>query len=244
MYKDYGPEINEFYNVDISLLKQILGEKLHYHVAVGNVDSINPFDQAVIDIYPYFKPRSKVLDCGSGWGGPGRMLKEDLNCDVTEVTVSTYQAEYSQKFFPTIVGNLNCWQPTEYYDIALFMESYTHMTPQALLNIKDHVKILVMKDTLTIGDSFDIPHWYSKIRTKEMFCNEIEAAGFKIKELKIQPFNFAKTAEYWNNNLLKLNIDKLPKHIQLLKDYCTDYKRYPIKYDNRLRSITIYATKI
>lgn len=244
MYTDYGSEINEFYNVDISLLKQVLGEKLHYHVATGNFDPTNPFDQAIIDLYPYFEPGSKVLDCGSGWGGPACMLKKDLNCDVTGVTISSYQVEHTKDLFETILANCNDWKPTKYYDTAFFMESYTHMTPQAILNIKDNVQNLVMKDTLTIGDSFDIPHWYSKIRTKEMFCNEIEAAGFQIKEFKIEHSYLAPSIEYWNNNLLKLNIDVLPMHLSLIKEFCNDYQRAATRYDTLLGSITIYATKI
>lgn len=243
MYKDYGPEINEFYNVDISLLKQILGEKLHYHAATGNYNSENIFDQAVIDMYPYLTPGSRILDCGSGWGGPGRMIKEDLNCDVTGVTVSTYQAEYSQTFFPTIVGNLNCWQPTEYYDTAIFVESYAHMTPQVLINIKDYVQNLIIKDSLTTRDSFDIPSWYLKIRTKEMYYEEIEAAGFEIKEFKTEYGHLGPSYEYWYNNLLKFDDRLLPYSLKQLKILCKNYKKNKTWFDNYFGSNLIYATK-
>ena len=242
MYKLHGPDVNEFYNMDISMLKQVLGEKLHYHYATGNYDPANPFDQAIIDLYPYFKPGSRVLDCGCGWGGPARMLKEDLNCDVTGVTVSTYQAQHCQNFFKTITADFNHWHPTEYYDTAFFMESYVHMIPQALINIKDHVQNIVMKDTLTTTNEYDITQWYSKIRTKEMYYEEFDAAGFEIKEFKVEHDYLEPCTTYWYNNLLKFDIGQLPTQLRLLHDLCIMYRTNPSGLGH-LGSITVYATR-
>ena len=62
--------------------KDIFGQRAHFHWAVPS-DTNDPFDQAVIDLFPYIKPNSKILDCGCGWGGPGRIIQEHLNCEVT-----------------------------------------------------------------------------------------------------------------------------------------------------------------
>lgn len=237
-------ELNVFFNMDISLLKQIFGKDLHYHFATGIYDPENPFAQAVIDLLPYFKYESNVLDCGSGWGGPARILQEKLNCNVTGVTVSSEQAKYSAEFFTTITADLHDYHPAEHYDTALFLESYCHLNNpvQVLTNLKDSVDALVIKD-FVYPTFFDETQWHVKVHTQDMFITDLETAGFEIKEFKIE-YNFIKnSAIYWLNNLNKLNLDinTLPKQLQLLHQFSIDFLS-PNKFGD-LGSCTIYATK-
>ena len=71
--------------------KKVIGEDLNYHVGWGEGDI---FYNAVEHLYQFIKTKSTVLDCGCGWGGTGKALKRDLNCDVTGVTISKVQSDY------------------------------------------------------------------------------------------------------------------------------------------------------
>jgi len=233
--------LDQFYSIDIPLLKQIFGDKLHYHFATGNCSVDNPFDQAVIDLFPYIKENSTVLDCGCGWGGPARLLQEQLNCSVTGVTISTSQALYCRDFFEVDTADLHDYIPTKHYDTALFMESYTHLIDSAkvLSNIKDNVNSIIIKDY--ISDVVrEIPEWHMKLRTKELFYHELESLGFKVNYFNVNN-NFSKAGiDYWYNNLVKFDISQLPTHLKLLYELCNHVRSNGFGV---FRSCTIYASR-
>jgi cyclopropane fatty-acyl-phospholipid synthase-like methyltransferase len=116
--------IDNFYSYNsINSWIKFLGNKLHYHFGIFTDPNVDPFDKAVFELFKYIPANSKVLDCGCGWGGPGKLLKEKLNCYVTGITISKTQSEFI-KDFPVIHADLNFFKPHNYYDVALFIESF------------------------------------------------------------------------------------------------------------------------
>lgn len=118
-------DLDEFYSEnDIESWKMVVGEDLHYHLGSRSEGDI--FEQTIRNLYQYIPDNSKILDCGCGWGGPAKMLMKEKNCSITGVTISKSQAEYITEF-PVILDDLQIFVPTERYDVALFVESLTHV---------------------------------------------------------------------------------------------------------------------
>jgi len=219
-------DMDNFYSMDENILKHVFGDKLHYHWPIGNDANIG-FDQAVIDLFPYIKYNSKILDCGCGWGGPARLLKERLNCEVTGVTISKSQAKYCEDIIDVVHKDLHDYYPTQQYDTALFMESYTHLTDGAkvLNNIKGNVQEIVIKD-YCMPETIYHENWHMTIRSEKMFYSELESAGYKIKEFYTEPILWDMGINYWYNNLIEFDIEKLPRQLQILYNFCMHYKTY------------------
>ena len=84
--------IEQFYDeTSPEIWKRVIGEDLHYHYGWGEGDI---FFNAVKHLYQFIEEKSSVLDCGCGWGGTGKVLKRDLDCNVLGVTNSVVQADY------------------------------------------------------------------------------------------------------------------------------------------------------
>ena len=133
--------IDNFYSENsIDDWKLILGENLHYHA--GSQSDKDIFEQAVKNLFCYIPKKSKILDCGCGWGGPAKLLINELECDVTGVTISEQQQKFIDQFV-VYHADLNQYIPHEYYDIALFVESFCHLKQpeQVLHNFKNKVGI-------------------------------------------------------------------------------------------------------
>ena len=227
--------------VSSSVMEIVLGEKMHYHYGVPS-DENDPFDQTIIDLFPYIPENSKVLDCGCGWGGPARLLKTKLNCSVTGVTISKSQYEYI-KDFEVIHADLETFIPSEKYDVALFIESYTHVFESfdMLKTFYDNVNSLVIKDFVSDFCDGD-PKWSMKVRTKEQFIDEIENSGYIIKEYyEIKDF-FQPTIDFWMDNMKKINPNDIRGHLKELYNLCYWYKNYNKKNPN-INQCVIYATK-
>lgn len=235
------------------MAKIVFGEKAHFHWGTSG-QSANPFDQAVIDIFPYIKPNSTVLDCGCGWGGPGRMLQEQLNCDVTGVTISKVQADYANQFFPTYHADLHNFKPDQHYDVAIFFESYFHLKhgDQVLKNLQNHVDQIIIKD-FTIPDEFsrELPLWHGKCRSKQEFFLEIESAGFTVIEFNnpvIENY-YQATMDHWIEGLEKLDLSTLPVLMDTVQNLCLQYQTmktlddYEREYKDCQYACTIHATK-
>jgi hypothetical protein len=199
---------------------KFLGDKLHYHFGVFTEPNNDPFDQAVIELFKYIPEKSKILDCGCGWGGPGKLLKEKLNCDITGITISKTQSEFI-KDFPVIHADLNYFILDKEYDIAIFIESFTHIVNpyKVLLNFKNYVKSIVIKDYISETRN-SIPSWNMYIRNKDTYHKIIENAGYEIKEFKIH-YSFSKESlKIWRNNLKKLKPEEITGQLKLLEMFC------------------------
>lgn len=236
-------DLDDFYSKEsIELWETVLGPKMHYHFGIPNTQN-DPFDQALINFFPHIPNGSKVLDCGCGWGGPGKFLKERLNCDVTGVTISKTQSEYI-KDFKTIHSDLHDFIPQEHYDIAIFIESYTHLdnTKMILDNFKNKVDNIIIKDYLCI-DYVLLEEWNMHLRTKNMFLNELESSGYQVtyfNEIK----NFWQPGiDFWYNGLMKLNPMDIRGQLKGLFQLC-----YRVKFMNytipELSQCEIHATRL
>lgn len=233
-------DLDHYYSFnDIEVWKTVLGEKMHYHYAVKSKEN-DPFDQAVIDLFKFIKPGSKILDCGCGWGGPANLIKEKLNCDVTGVTISKSQSEYI-KNFPVFHEDLNHFIPSKKYDIAIFIESFTHIINSAsmLKHYYNNVDSILIKDFVS-DELIDLPLWNMLTRTKTIFVNELEQAGYIVKDYReIQ--NFMQPAlDIWMKNLAKLDQSLIVGHIKQLLDLCHKYRNH--RYDS-VSQCVIYATR-
>ena len=237
-------DLNSYYSDDPRLWEIVLGPKMHYHFLSPNTTDNDPFDQVIIDLFPYIPKNSTVLDCGCGWGGTGNLLIKERNCSVTGVTISRAQAEYI-KNFKTICSDLHDFIPTEHYDVALFVESYTHLNePERVLsNIKSNINSVVIAD-LTYKNYGISKNWNIHQRTNEMYIKELEASGFKIKEFIEMPFSSEKSLDFYFKNLIKLNPKDITGHFKQLFEIC--YKSKFQKGDPNLEPLQchIYATRV
>ena len=110
----------EFYSESIDVWKKILGQDLHYHIGWGEGDI---FYNAIEYLYQFIGEDKKVLDCGCGWGGSGKVLQRDLNCKVTGNTNSLTQYDYIKN---NILMNvkftaLHNYLPEDKFDAAIFI---------------------------------------------------------------------------------------------------------------------------
>jgi cyclopropane fatty-acyl-phospholipid synthase-like methyltransferase len=234
-------DLNDFYSADTKLWKAILGEKMHYHYAVYSKVN-DPFDQAIINLFPFIQNKSKVLDCGCGWGGPGRLIQKKLDCEVTGITISKSQYEYIQDF-KVLYEDLETFAPDKKYDVAIFIESYTHLQESSsmLKRFYNNVDSILIKDFVAPYEE-EIPKWKMRIRTKSLFIQELKNAGYQIKEYyEIENF-FQPAIDFWMENLMRLKPIYITGHIKELFDLCSWYK-YEEDKTPGLKQCVIYATK-
>ena len=234
--------LDNFYSVNpIDLWRIVLGDKLHYHHAV-NSNVNDPFDQAIFDLFPYIKPGSSVLDCGCGWGAPGRLLQKELGCDVTGVTIAKQQAKYINDF-GVIHADLHKFIPKKKYNLALFIESYAHLNDhkKVLNNICNMVDELLIKDFVS---DFPVKNdaWNLNINTKQTIFEQIESAGYKIIEYH-EITDFAQPSmKYWYENLLKidpiLRTGQFKELWALCDGYMNNHLRLPF-----IKQYILYAKK-
>ena len=100
-------EVDEFYDDTLpETWKKVIGNDLHYHVGWGDGDILY---NAVRHLYQFIDTNSSVLDCGCGWGGTGKVLKRDMDCEVTGVTISQVQSDYilDNNLFPVVLSDLH-----------------------------------------------------------------------------------------------------------------------------------------
>jgi len=180
-------------------------------------------DYSIMEMYKFIPENSKVLDCGCGWGGPARLLIKDLNCDVTGVTVSEQQANYI-KDFKVIHSDLHDLELTEQYDVALFVESYSHLhDPVSVLkNLSFFVDKIIIRDYINLQGNFVKydSKWKMTIGDKSKYTHDLNRAGFTVKNFEIRPHSYQPEAGLWLNNILQLDEKDITGQIKLLYEYC------------------------
>jgi hypothetical protein len=235
--------LDKFYSENpLEVWKIVLGEKMHYHMAVDN-EEYDPYDYAVMQLFDYIKPNSEILDCGCGWGGPARLLKEKLNCNITGVTISEQQYNYITDF-KVIHSDLHDFVPNEMYNTALFIESYTHLNDpkKVLSNIKNNVNELVIKDFVSdIHRTF--PEFKLSVSTYKEHKDNIESAGFEIVQYKTLPFIHQPSIDYLINNLNQLPEHELYGHIGELNKLCSFIKSISQNAHMLINQCIIHAVK-
>lgn len=213
--------LDEFYSEnEFDIWKTILGDKLHYHL--GSKSSGDIFDQAIINLFPHIENKSKVLDCGCGWGGPARVLIDKLNCNVTGVTVSEKQA-HSIIDFPVHHCDLNYYNLIEFYDVAIFVESFCHFKNPINILKKLHSNIgkIIIKDYVWNCEWYN-ENWGMYMRPKSSYVNILKKSSYEIIKINLDDTtDVVSSCEYWMNNIKKLDENLINGQVKKLKDLCT-----------------------
>ena len=216
-------EVDEFYDDTLpEIWKKVIGNDLHYHVGWGEGDILY---NAVKHLYQFIDKKSSVLDCGCGWGGTGKVLKRDLDCEVTGVTISQVQSDYisDNNLFPVVLSDLHDYIPDKIYDVCLFVESFCHLkSPQKVLyNISGSTDKIILREYHMKSNEHPkryVDNWLMNIYHIDEICSFFGELDFKLtyKE-EHYDYSLEPTVEYWLQNLDKVDSIEKTKHIQLLE---------------------------
>ncbi len=216
-------EVDEFYDDTLpEIWKKVIGNDLHYHVGWGDGDILY---NAVKHLYQFIDKKSSVLDCGCGWGGTGKVLKRDMDCEVTGVTISQVQSDYisDNNLFPVVLSDLHDYTPDKIYDVCLFVESFCHLkSPQKVLsNISNSTNKIILREyhmKLNEHPKKYVDNWLMNIYHLDEICSFFGELDFKLTyEEEHYDYSLEPTVEYWLQNLDKLDSIEKTKHIQLLE---------------------------
>ena len=216
-------EVDEFYDDTLpETWKKVIGNDLHYHVGWGDGDILY---NAVKHLYQFIDKKSSVLDCGCGWGGTGKVLKRDMDCEVTGVTISQVQSDYisDNNLFPVVLSDLHDYTPDKIYDVCLFVESFCHLkSPQKVLsNISESTNKIILREYHMKSNEHPkkyVDNWLMNIYHLDEICSFFGELDFKLTyEEEHYDYSLEPTVEYWLQNLDKLDSIEKTKHIQLLE---------------------------
>ena len=213
--------VSEFYDdTSPAIWKRVIGEDLHYHVGWGEGDILY---NAIQYLYQFIDQGSSVLDCGCGWGGTGKVLKRDLDCDVTGVTISKVQSDYIEqnKLFDVVHDDLHNFIPQKKYDVILFVESFCHLkNPNMVLNnLRNISNKIVLREYHMKNDILPeryIDNWLMNIYNKDMIVSMFD--GYNLTHEKEHYVDALEpTLNLWLDNLSKLDKNLKTKHIDILE---------------------------
>ena len=216
-------EVNEFYDdTSPEIWKKVIGNDLHYHVGWGDGDILY---NAIKHLYQFIDEESKILDCGCGWGGTGKVLKRDMNCDVTGVTISQVQSDYisDNNLFPVVLSDLHDYVPNRNYDVCLFVESFCHLkNPKMVLNnLVEHTKKFIIREYHLKTNGYPqkyIDNWLMNIYTKDELSCFFTELDYEMTYFE-EHYNEAlePTLDLWLHNLDKVDNIEKTEHIKLLE---------------------------
>lgn len=221
LYDDTSPEV----------WKKVIGNDLHYHVGWGEGDILY---NAVKHLYQFIDKGSKVLDCGCGWGGPAKVLKRDLHCDVTAVTNSPVQYDFITDNVPVdvILCDLQDYRPTKKYDCGIFIESFCHLKnpEQVIENIKESCDKIIVRDYILKEQNYPtkyLDNWLMTIYYHEEITSVFENQGYRLTyEENHYKEGLNPTVNYWLSNLEQIDEDDKTSHIKLLEKSARYLKKY------------------
>ena len=118
--------ITKFYNDDPDVWATILGPERHYHHGFffGDENLEAACQTSTRLLYPVIKRGARVLDIGSGWGGPGHQITRELGASIVGITSSPSQQDVCE--FPVELGNFDKELPAGRFDVAIAVESLEH----------------------------------------------------------------------------------------------------------------------
>tara|TARA_B100000427_G_scaffold328511_1_gene341786 strand:+ start:2378 stop:3112 length:735 start_codon:yes stop_codon:yes gene_type:complete len=215
--------VGEFYDdTSPEVWKKAIGEDLHYHVGWGEGDILY---NAIEYLYPFIGRDSKVLDCGCGWGGPAKVLKRDLNCEVTGVTISKVQYDYVKSNVPIeiIYSDLHDYNPNDRFDVCLFIESFCHLENplKVLYNIRDCSNKIILREYHLKSDDYPkkyVDSWLMNIYKKDEMISLFDKIGFKLTfDENHYDYSLEPTLNYWLDNLKKIDNSEKTHHINTLE---------------------------
>lgn len=236
-YSDTSPEI----------WKKIIGEDLHYHIGWGDGDIMY---NSISYLYQFIEPKSKILDCGCGWGGPAKVIERDLNCDITAITNSKVQFEYilnNLQKIKVINKDLHEYDPSENFDIALFIESFCHLNnPERVLkNISSKVNKIILREyylkkNLKENKKY-LNKWSMRLYEKEYLIDLFNKNGFVITYYDDHyRYSLETTLNFWIKNLNKIENKYKTNHIKTLEIS----SKYLYKYINNILDTVELSTFI
>ena len=215
--------VSEFYDdTSPKTWQKVIGEDLHYHVGWGEG---NIFYNAVKHLYQFIEPKSTILDCGCGWGGTGKVLKRDLNCDVTGVTISKVQSDYinDNNLFTVILEDLHDFKPVRKFDACIFIESFCHLNEptKVLNNLVGHTNKFILREYHLKADNISKKYfdsWLMNIYSKKELTSSFKELDFKLTYFE-EHYDYAlePTLDLWLHNLSKIDRIEKTKHIELLE---------------------------
>lgn len=237
---------------DFDTWKKVLDENMSYHNGEeGPTENI--FDNTVLNAFKYFKDVKTVLDVGSGWGGPARILKNHLGLQVTCLTNGEAgQIDILQKDFEVLYQDANAWDSNRQWDMVVFFESFCHMKNETFGKFAKNANKILIKDCVhgsLVKDQYD-KNWEMNFRSKDTWYKIIEKEGFLIKDFIInqkESYISYNSAIFWLNNILRYEKEErrlVTGQIKKLKYLCLA----TIDNSHKLRKpkafyCTIYAEK-
>ena len=216
-------EVDEFYDDTLpEIWKKVIGNDLHYHVGWGEGAILY---NAVKHLYQFIDKKSSVLDCGCGWGGTGKVLKRDMDCQVTGVTISQVQSNYisDNNLFPVVLSDLHDFTTDNIYDVCLFVESFCHLkSPQKVLsNISNVTDKIILREYHMKSNEHPkkyVDNWLMNIYHIDEICSFFGELDFKLTyQEEHYDYSLEPTVEFWLQHLDKLDNIEKTKHIQLLE---------------------------
>ncbi len=215
--------IKEFYSDEsIDVWKKVIGQDLHYHVGWGDGDI---FYNAIEHLYQFIGENKKVLDCGCGWGGTGKVLQRDKSCDVTGITNSPIQYEYIKDNIPMNVEliDLHEYSSEDKYDVAIFIESYCHLTnpEKVLYNIAEVTNKIILREYHLKTNEYPkgyVDKWFMNLYRKVQLIELIKDMGYNLThEEEHYHYALEPTLSLWYNNINKLSSEEKTNHIRTLE---------------------------
>jgi hypothetical protein len=216
--------------------KKVLGLKMHYHFGSYSTEDI--FDQTIRNLYQFIPNNSSILDIGCGWGGPATLLENEKACFVHGVTNS--KQHYLHNSQTTFLTDAHDFIPSQDYDIAIFIESLTHLTTPStvLANIKPYINKIVIRDYVAANDFYN-DDWHMHFRSFQSFTDLI-SPHFSITHMKIDTeTDVYNSAKFWYDNINQLQPNEYTTHIQHLKELSYSILQSPDT--NLIKLITIVA---
>lgn len=229
-------DIDEFYseNSTSSWLK-VLGPKRHYHFGQTNPHCLTEdfMDYATRSLYRFIPSKSKILDCGAGWGGPAELLIQEKECDVVGITISQNQYEFishNVKKMKCILADLESYQPKEHFDIALFIESFCHLKNKQEALCRLNTPNLLLSDWYCKNKSVSFSKWQVNFLLKEELIETIEKSGYELIHFEetLTLEDLKKSAQYWLKGIESLEPKEIFGQIKLLKEACYFWLELPI----------------
>ena len=215
--------IKEFYSDEsLDVWKKVIGQDLHYHVGWGDGDI---FYNAIEYLYQFIGKDKKVLDCGCGWGGTGKVLQRDINCDVTGITNSPIQYEYIKNNISMNVEliDLHDYSSKDKYDVVIFIESYCHLTnpEKVLYNIANVTNKIILREYHLKTNEYPkgyVDKWFMNLYRKVELIMSMKNIGFNlIHEEEHYHYALESTLSLWYNNINKLSREEKTNHIRTLE---------------------------
>ena len=179
-----------FDEVPLETWQSVLNTNMDYHFLDIPIENNSVFNNV-----------KTVLDVGCGWGGMMRDLSHIYNIKCTGITNSPQQKEYIGD--NVILADANTLNISDMFDLAIFIQSFTHMADDAVYSISKNTSKIFISDFVFKGDHRrEVPDWCMTIRTQNDYIEIFDKAGFEIKSFKEYPLNtYNKNAKLWLENI-------------------------------------------